>query len=513
MKHSDRIPMRAAASMLLIVALCRSGYSGQYWVSTTGSDANPGTIEAPFATIARAMALDSTSFRPGDTVYVRGGTYVTTATITISSSGTASARYHLLAVPGERPLLECSGMTVASTNRGIVLSGSYWHVRGIDIQGAGDNGMYVTGSNNTIEFCSFSENRDTGLQLSGGASFNAVINCDSYANADPGQGNADGFAPKLTVGTGNSFTGCRAWQNSDDGWDGYMRGADDVTTTFENCWSFKNGYLKDGRPSNGNGNGFKLGGSDTKDLRHNVVLKRCLSFDNLLKGYDQNSNRGSMTLLNCTGYRDGKNYSIADTLAPGKTLTVVNSVSLGPYGSLSSTSIQQTNSWMAPFNAASVADFISVDTAGVRGPRKSDGSLPDVPFLHLAAGSRLIDAGTDIGLPYAGAGPDLGAFETGMPTFVRHDAPAIAMNAELLQNYPNPFNGTSDFEFRITEAAEVTLRVFDLLGREVAVLVNESRAPGSYVVRWDASLRPSGAYLAVLRSGGSTLARRVLLVR
>jgi hypothetical protein len=45
------------------------------------------------------------------------------------------------------------------------------------------------------------------------------------------------------------------------------------------------------------------------------------------------------------------------------------------------------------------------------------------------------------------------------------------------------------------------------------VLVNEQRAPGSYVVRWDASEMPSGVYVAVLRAGGSTLARRVLLVR
>jgi hypothetical protein len=507
------IPMRTAASLLLIVALCQSGRSGQIWVSTTGNDANPGTFEAPFATIARATSLDSTVFRPGDTVFVRGGTYVTTAPINISKRGSSGARYYLLAAPGERPLLDCSGMTFSSTNRGINLSGGYWHVRGIDIQGAGDNGMYVTGSNNMIEYCSFFENRDTGLQLSGGASYNAVINCDSYANADPSQGNADGFAPKLTVGTGNTFAGCRAWQNSDDGWDGYMRGADDVTTTLENCWCFNNGYLKNGSASSGNGNGFKLGGSDTKDLKHNFVLKRCLSFDNRVKGFDQNSNRGSMTLVNCSGYRDGTNYSITDTLAPGKTLTVKNCLSLGPYGSLSARSIQQTNSWLPPFATVSTLDFQSVDTTGVRGPRKLDGSLPDILFLHLSAGSQLIDAGTDIGLPYAGAAPDLGAFETGMATLVRHEGPAIAANAELLQNYPNPFNGMSDFGFRITAAAEVDLRVFDLLGREVAVLVNERRAPGSYIVRWDASYRPSGAYIAVLRSGGSTLARRVLLVR
>jgi hypothetical protein len=220
-----------------------------------------------------------------------------------------------------------------------------------------------------------------------------------------------------------------------------------------------------------------------------------------------------MTLLNCTGYRDWKNYSIGDTLAPGKTLTVKNSLSLGPYGTLSSNSIQQTNSWMSPFATVTVADFQSVDTTGVRGPRKPDGSLPDVSFLHLAAGSPLIDAGTDIGLSYAGAAPDLGAFEAGTTTSVRGGVAAITVDADLLQNYPNPFNASSDFGYRILEAAEVKLQVFDLLGKQAALLVNERKAPGSYVVRWETSDLPSGVYVAVLHAGGSKRVRRVLLVR
>ncbi len=104
----------------------------------------------------------------------------------------------------------------------------------------------MSGSNNIIEFCCFYENRDTGLQLGGGAANNQIINCDSYYNCDSSQGNADGFSPKMDVGTGNYFYGCRSWQNSDDAYDGYLRGADDVTTTYENCWAFKAGYLKDG---------------------------------------------------------------------------------------------------------------------------------------------------------------------------------------------------------------------------------------------------------------------------
>lgn len=302
------------------------------YVSTTGSNSNSGAITLPYLTIAYAVSKSSA----GDTIYVRGGTYADTAKISISKSGTSTSKYYLLAYGSERPLLNFSAMIESSSNRGFSLSGSYWYIKGLDIKGAGDNGMYVSGSYNTIEYCTFSYNRDSGLQLSGGASNNRIINCDSYCNADAANGNADGFAVKMDVGTGNYYYGCRSWQNSDDGWDGYMRGADDVSTTLENCWCFMNGYLSTGAASSGNGNGFKLGGSDDKTLRHNFTLKNCLSFDNRVKGFDQNNNLGSMTLYNCTGYRNGTNYSFYLTLdtANGKVLTLKNCAALGSYGSI-----------------------------------------------------------------------------------------------------------------------------------------------------------------------------------
>jgi hypothetical protein len=56
-------------------------------------------------------------------------------------------------------------------------------------------------------------------------------------------------------------------------------------------------------------------------------------------------------------------------------------------------------------------DFISTDSAGADGPREADGSMPAIDFLKLREGSQLIDKGTDVGLPYNGTSPDLGAYE------------------------------------------------------------------------------------------------------
>jgi hypothetical protein len=81
---------------------------------------------------------------------------------------------------------------------------------------------------------------------------------------------------------------------------------------------------------------------------------------------------------------------------------------------------------------------------------------------------------------------------------------AIPVAFELLQNYPNPFNPTTNIGFRVSSFGFVSLKVFDVLGREVAILVNEVRPAGTYTVRWDASLFPSGVYFYRLRSGDAS---------
>jgi hypothetical protein len=406
--------MKLISYFLLFSLLFVSALNGKtLYVSTTGSDTSKGTIDQPFKTITKAL---TSSIVAGDSIIVRGGVYTLTTTITINTniSGKQDTLCYLFAYPGERPVLDFS--TQAYGSKGLQIKAKYWYIKGFDVVGAGDNGIYISGSFNIVEFCSTSKNQDSGMQLGGGANNNKIINCDSFFNQDPTEGNSDGFSPKLDVGTNNYFYGCRSWQNTDDGFDGYLRPSNNITTTLDNCWSFMNGYRRDGTISPGNGNGFKMGGSDNKLLEHNFILYNCLSFDNKAKGFDQNNNKGSMTLINCTGYRNGaKNYSVVTALDSGKALTVTNCLVYGPLGSLV-LAVLTTNSWMLP-DSVSSSDFVSLDTSGVRGPRKPDGNLPEVNFMHLAGSSKLIDAGTIVpGRPYNGFAPDLGAFEFGATT-------------------------------------------------------------------------------------------------
>ena len=83
----------------------------------------------------------------------------------------------------------------------------------------------------------------------------------------------------------------------------------------------------------------------------------------------------------------------------------------------------------------------------------------------------------------------------------------------LRQNYPNPFNPTTAIRYQVPVASSVRLSVYDLLGREVAALVNEPKAPGSYEVRFDGSGLASGIYLYTLTSGRYVETRRLVLMR
>lgn len=84
---------------------------------------------------------------------------------------------------------------------------------------------------------------------------------------------------------------------------------------------------------------------------------------------------------------------------------------------------------------------------------------------------------------------------------------------ELLQNYPNPFNGSTSVRFELPRRTHVTLGIFDLLGREVAVLVDDELGAGKHSVRWEAGDLPSGIYFYRLRSGSSVETRRLILLK
>lgn len=93
------------------------------------------------------------------------------------------------------------------------------------------------------------------------------------------------------------------------------------------------------------------------------------------------------------------------------------------------------------------------------------------------------------------------------------DANAVPAEVALLAPYPNPFNPSTTVRFTLPEAADVRVRVFDLLGRPVAELTAGPRPAGTFTTTWEAGGSPSGTYIVVLETGARRLARKVTLIR
>ncbi|HUJ72076.1 MAG TPA: right-handed parallel beta-helix repeat-containing protein [Verrucomicrobiae bacterium] len=401
-----------------VITLLQAGpETATYYVATNGSDTAAGTsINTPFRSLAKAASLAA----PGNLIYVRGGTYTTNVTISISSNhnGSAASPIRVRAYPGEHPILNFSPQAFSSSNRGINLSASWWQFYGLEIENAGDNGMNVSGSSNIIEFCSFHNCSDTGLQLSHPASSNLVLNCDGYHNCDGPTGgeNADGIDAKLAgLGPDNVLSGCRAWENCDDGYD--LFGAP-FPVVITNCWSFRNGTnLAHVANFSGDGNGFKLGGTTSNKTRQVAaahIVMNCMAFENPVNGFDQNENSAGLTVLQNTAWANPTNdFDLDHGAVTAGVHIVLNNLSLGGIIRVQTGSIQSNNSWQVITSpAANSNDVISIDSSFATAPRRDDGSLPEIPFLRPVPNGRLVDKGANIGLPFSDAAPDLGAFES-----------------------------------------------------------------------------------------------------
>ena len=101
----------------------------------------------------------------------------------------------------------------------------------------------------------------------------------------------------------------------------------------------------------------------------------------------------------------------------------------------------------------------------------------------------------------------------GAPSAVGDPASGLPAECTLLPNYPNPFNSSTTITYELPQSSIVRLQVCDMLGREVALLVNERRDAGVHEVKFDATALSSGVYFCRLSAANVIQTRRLLLLR
>ncbi len=427
-----------------VIMMLWQAHAATWFIAPTGDDAADGSIGHPFATIQRAQK----NVQPGDTVFLRGGTYRMTeaqiaqrrrifACITVlDKSGAPGQPITYRNYVDEKPEFDCSLVRPRNMRvHAFSITGSWLHIQGIAV-----TGVQVTmrghtqsicfesnGSHNVFERLSMHDGQAIGIYHVRGSE-NLFLNCDAwnnwdYTSEDGKGGNVDGFGCHPTQGsTGNIFRGCRAWFNSDDGFD--LIGAHE-SVTLENCWALHSG-LSAKFEKLGDGNGFKAGGYGTTSANRLPVpiprhtIRFCVAVGNRASGFYANHHPGGSDWFNNTAFRNGTNFNMLGRLADNRTDVdgyghkLRNNLSYHSRRDISRLDAAKCdlagNSFPRDLKLAD-KDFVSLDESELLRPRQTNGDLPAVNFMHPAEGSALIRGGVDTGLPVRGKTPVIGAFE------------------------------------------------------------------------------------------------------
>lgn len=429
-----------------------------YYVSTTGNDGNAGTLASPWKSWHYGIARLSA----GDILYIRAGTYIevqgsgggnVNGVYISGRSGTPASHITVSKYPGDaRPVLDCSALSgVAGYHRGFLTSGcNYWDFFGLIIKNVREysgsptsytgSGWEIQGCNNLkIEYCDLTYCMN-GWSFSSDTMYNInFINCDSYENWDIYQSGdlCNGFNCNTRTNSTINFTGCRAWKNSDDGFD-FLGGSGIITML--NCWAFNNQPWHGGDAS-GNGCGFKLA-QDNTSYGGSRYMYNCITAYNGEVGIEGKVEAGGpfeQYIYNCTVANNGSWAGIrVQANAIYGTSYLRNVISYGAGSSqydAGAHNVHDHNSFDSAVTATD-ADFTSVALSQLSAPRQADGSLPVITAFHLVVGSDLRNAGDDTDIyPTDCAGnswdvpPSMGVFEYGTtpPVTPPADIPVTAV--------------------------------------------------------------------------------------
>ena len=431
------------AILTLLTAIVTATDAKVIYVAPQGDDAAAGTIDAPLATLPAAYRLTE----GGDTVCFRGGTYNVTDSqvmkikgvyafvFALEKAGTAEHRTCYMGYPGERPVFDFSALMLDGKHRfaAFYLGADYVHLRNFDIVGVPVRIKGHTqsecvsarrGSHCIVEDIAMHDGMAIGYYQKRG-SHNLVVDCDAYNNYDdysegPYGGNVDGFGCHVfdTFEVGNVFRRCRAWRNSDDGFDLISCAA---PVEIDHCMAFYNGYCPSSSPADtvnfvsaGDGNGFKAGGwgmnkrkTKCPDVCPSHYIHHSLAYRNKAHGFYANHHLAGNTWENNTSCGNRSNYNMLNRKntfeaidVPGYDHSLANNVSWtftdaslgGHLINIDPDRITLTNNSFAPSVSSvevTAEMFVSTSVSLLFTRRLPDGRLPSIDFLRGKAGTIL----------------------------------------------------------------------------------------------------------------------------
>jgi len=482
----------------IVVVAFTHGYAGEsYYVASNGADGDGrGSISEPWQNLSYAITVVS----PGDTIFMRGGTHLMHEVYLDRNRGRGGAPGQYLTIkayPDEEPVLEYG-------SRRLIIWADYVRVEG----------LYFTGTEDLWRCDAFG----TGLQ---------IVN-NKFVGPQPQYGAIETGGTDILI-EGNEIRLQSGGNTRDHGI--YVHAGENITIR-NNIIAGSQGY------------GLHIFDQPRSGRADTLILRNYLIEGNVI----QDSRTRSGIILSKTddnGYVKIENITIRNNVISGNALAgiVLSSYNETRYENIRDIKIHKNiifgnlENGVKIFPATDVTvynntfhqnDFAQVYIEGQlnvdiknnifsdgEGPFRRSGTVElsrnlyhpelstniqdgnpvvgDPAFMnsasddfHLQQGSPAIDAGVDVGLPFTGTAPDIGAYEfNDTPTSI-DDMVINPDEFALHQNYPNPFNPETTIVYEVPEhASHVTLTVYDIMGRKVRTLVSGNKNAGRYSTQWN----------------------------
>jgi parallel beta-helix repeat protein len=493
-------------AFLLFIAVClfaAPGFAGEtYYVSLQGRDSNPGTQDAPWGSLQHAIDVAG----PGDTVLMRGGTYETDEVWIRGDRGMGGADGQYLTIknyPGEL-------VSVGGDRRIIVDGANFMRIEGLhfrlpyNVSGGGEAFQVVNNTFNgpqpkfgAIEF--FSDNglvQGNVIQITGG-------------------GNTQDHGIYLHAGHNNIVR-----NNVISGMSGYgIHVYDAVASGGQWAAAGYNNITIEGNVITGSRERAGIIIYPDEIEAQNFKIQKNVIANNPINGIRIRGNTHDIEIYNNTFYNNGWGAANADdqsaiSLRDQEIRNVVvknNIIEMSQSGAFHIQNREQSEGVVAERNLYWGQG--SPQLRNVTDPSALYGDAllknPDNNDFQILQASPAIDAGVNVGLPFKGSAPDLGAIEFGEQATSVGETENQPSQFRLYQNYPNPFNPVTQIAYEVLTEGDISLSIYSLVGTRIRTLVEEKQGPGSYEVEWDgldALGQPaaSGIYFYRLTISGSS---------